>query len=91
MPNIYIQSVKIHTSNPWAINFQWTKDYEPNDPQSVVHWKENLQSSLLIILFPKSISLNHTAYTELAFQNGQTIGQWTPSTSENTVTILQWH
>ena len=51
-----------------SYQLQWTKDYEPNGPQSVVHWKENLQSSLLIILFPKSISLNNTAYTELAFQ-----------------------
>ena len=68
MPNIYIQSVKSILQTPGAINFQWTKDYEPNGPQSVVHWKENLQSSLLIILFPKSICLNHTTYPELAFQ-----------------------
>ena len=62
-PNIHIQFV-IHTPNPWAINFQWTKDYEPIGPQPVVHWKENLQSSLLIELNPKSISLNHSAITE---------------------------
>ena len=63
MPNIHIQFVT-HTPNPWAINFQWTKDYEPIGPQPVVHWKENLQSSLLIELNPKSISLNHSAITE---------------------------
>ena len=38
-PNIHIEFV-IHTPNPWAINFQWTKDYEPIGPQPVVHWKE---------------------------------------------------
>ena len=63
MPNIHIQFV-IHTPNPWAINCQWTKDYEPIGPQPVVHWKENLQSSLPIKLYLKSISLNHTAITE---------------------------
>ena len=63
MWNIHIQFV-IHTPNPWAINFQSTKDYEPNGPQSVVHWKENLQSRLLIKLSPKSISLNNDAFTE---------------------------
>ena len=58
MTNIHIQFV-IHTPNPWAINFQWTKDYEPIGPQPGVHWKENLQSSLPIELYPKSIYLNH--------------------------------
>ena len=67
MPNIYIQSVKsilptheLSTSNGQKTMSQMAK--------SVVHWKENLQSSLLITLFPKSICLNHTAYPELAFQ-----------------------
>ena len=68
MPNIYIQSVKSILPTHELSTSNGQKDYEPNGPQSVVHWKENLQSSPLIILFPKSISLNHTAYTELAFQ-----------------------
>ena len=67
MPNIYIQSVKsiLPTHELSTSNGQKTMSQIAH---SLVHWKENLQSSLLIILFPKSISLIRTAYTELAFQ-----------------------
>ena len=68
MPNIYIQSVKsiLPTHELSTSNGQKTMSQMAHSLLSI--GKENLQSSLLIILFPKSISLNHTAYTELAFQ-----------------------
>ena len=68
MPNIYIQSVKSILPTHELSTSNGQKTVSQMAPQSVVHWKENLQSSLLIVLFPKSITLNHTAYTELAFQ-----------------------